>query len=62
MDKVIIVLGILLAFGGVMMIFDARSLSQKFFSFGNQNESTSGLKILGFLLAIIGALMLFFNQ
>lgn len=55
--KILMLLVILL---GVIMIYDARILTKKFFSFGDQNEGSSGLKILGFILAIIGAIILFF--
>lgn len=56
--KLIAVLMVLL---GVIMIYDARILTKKFFGFGDQNEASNGLKILGFILAIIGGLILFFN-
>ena len=46
---------------GVIFTYDARILSLNWFSFGDQNEATSGLKILGFILAIIGAIM-FYNM
>ena len=42
------------------MIFDARLLTQKLFGFGDQNEASAGFKILGFVIAIIGALIVFF--
>jgi len=44
------------------MIFDARVLTKKFFGFGDQNEASSGLKILGFIFAIIGGLIIYFNM
>ena len=43
---------------GVTFIFDARLLCQKWFGFGDQNEATSGIKILGFIFAIIGAVII----
>ena len=43
---------------GVIFIYDARLLSERWFGFGDQNEATSGLKILGFIFAIIGAIIL----
>lgn len=46
---------------GVILIYDARILTKKFFGFGDQNEASSGLKILGFLIVIIGGLILYFN-
>lgn len=45
---------------GVIMIYDARMLTKKFFGFGDQNEGSSGLKILGFLVAVIAGIILFF--
>lgn len=59
---ILMVLGMILDVLGVIMIFDARSLTKKLFGFGDQNEATSGLKILGFILAIIGALLIYFNR
>ncbi len=51
----------LLMLSGVILIYDARIITKKFFGFGDQNEASSGLKILGFLLLIIGGLILYFN-
>ena len=45
---------------GVIMIFDARKLTKKWFSFHDQNEGSKWLKIGGFVLAIIGIVVLFF--
>lgn len=45
---------------GVIMIYDARILTKKFFSFGDQNEGSSGLKILGFIITITAGIILFF--
>lgn len=36
-------------------------ISKKVFGFGDQNEATAGLKILGFILAIVGTLIIYFN-
>ena len=35
---------------GVILIYDARIITKRFFGFGDQNEASSGLKILGFVL------------
>ncbi len=45
---------------GVVCIFDARLITKKMFSFGDQNEGSMGLKILGFIFAIIGAFIFYF--
>ena len=43
---------------GVIVIFDARNLTKRFFGFGDQNEGASGLKILGFMVVIVNAIVL----
>ena len=58
---ILIGIGILIALIGVIMVFDARSLTKKLFSFGDQNEATAGMKITGFILAMLGALLIYFN-
>ena len=61
MGKIIItIIGLIIAILGVIMIFDARYLTKKLFGFGDQNEATSGFKILGFVVAIIGGLIILF--
>ena len=49
MFQVIIkLIAVLMILAGVILIYDARIITKKFFGFGDQNEATSGLKILGF--------------
>ena len=61
MLKVILVgIGMIVALLGVIMVFDARTLTKKLFSFGDQNEGSLGLKILGFIIAMVGALIFYF--
>ena len=45
---------------GVKFIYDARPIVKKYFSFGDKNEATLGLKMLGFLLSIIGGTIIYF--
>lgn len=62
MEKIILtIIGLLIAIIGVIMVFDARLLTKKFFGFGDQNEATAGFKIIGFIVVIIGGLIVFFN-
>ena len=56
---ILLIIGLFIAMLGIIMIFDARLLTQKFFGFGDQNEATAGLKIIGFVVAIIGGLIIF---
>ena len=63
MGKIVwMMIGLIIAIIGVIMLFDGRLLTQKFFGFGDQNEATAGFKIIGFILAIIGGLVILFNR
>lgn len=61
LKMILIGIGMVVALVGVIMVFDARKLTEKLFSFGDQNEGTAGMKIMGFILAMIGALLIYFN-
>ena len=45
---------------GVMLVYDARPIAKKRFGFGSENEGAKTLKIVGFVLAIIGGIALLF--
>ena len=60
--KFLFILGIILLMFGVILIFDARPITKKMFGFGDQNEATMGLKILGFVICIIGMALIIFNK
>lgn len=63
MFQVIIkLIAVLMILAGVILIYDARIITKKFFGFGDQNEATSELKILGFFVVIIGGLLFYFNK
>ena len=57
---IINLIAVILVLIGIILIFDARILTKKFFSFGDQNEATNGLKIVGFFIAIIGGVIIYF--
>lgn len=59
---VVKILGILLVLAGVVLIYDARNITKKFFGFGDQNEGSAGLKFLGAVLVLICGIALFFLQ
>ena len=61
MKTLFILIGLLLATAGVICVYDARLITKKFFGFGDQNEASMGLKILGFIIAISGVLIIYFN-
>lgn len=56
---IIKIFALILILIGVTFVYDARILSNSWFGFGDQNEATSGLKILGFIFSIIGAIILY---
>ncbi|MBP3464459.1 MAG: hypothetical protein ACI4VN_03275 [Clostridia bacterium] len=54
------VLGAILVLIGIILIYDARPITKKFFGFGDQNEGALGLKIFGFIFVIVGCVLLLF--
>ena len=50
-------IGIIVLTIGIMFVFDARPIAKKRFGFGDQNEGTKTLKITGFIISIIGGLI-----
>ena len=44
MRKFLLIIAIILLVAGVKFIFDARPITKKMFSFGDQNDATLGLK------------------
>ena len=52
-NMIIRILVILLILLGVILIYDARIITKKFFGFGDQNEGSLGLKALGFAFSIV---------
>lgn len=52
-------IGVLVIFLGVIMIYDARLIAKRFFSFGDKNEATLGLKMLGTIIGCLGAAIVF---
>lgn len=53
-------IGAIIVLLGVVLIYDARIITKRLFGFGDQNEATSGLKILGAIVSIIGAMIIVF--
>lgn len=53
------IIGVLIILAGVILVYDSRLITKKFFCFGDQNEATIGMKLIGFIIAIIGAIVIF---
>lgn len=60
MKLFLIVVGAVLVALGILLIYDARPITKKFFGFGDQNEATLGMKMLGFILVVLGGIALLF--
>lgn len=56
------IVGLALLMCGVVMLYDARLLTKKWFGFGDQNEASLGFKMLGLIFCIIGGLVIYFNR
>lgn len=50
--------GIISLVFGIKFIYDARPIVKKYFSLGDKNEATLGLKMLGFFLTVIGGVII----
>ncbi len=61
MNRFLLAIGVIALVIGVKMIYDARPIVKMYFSFGDENEAVLGLKILGFILAIMGGILIYFN-
>ena len=58
---IIKIISILMVLAGVVMIYDARKLTKKWFGFNDQNEGSKWFKIGGFVLSIIGIIIILFE-
>lgn len=61
MRTFLLIISVIFLVIGVKFIFDARPIVKKYFSFGQENDATLGLKFLGVLFTLIGALIFYFN-
>lgn len=60
MRNFLLIIGILSLVFGIKFIYDARPIVKKYFSLGDKNEATLGLKMLGFFLTVIGGIVMYF--
>ena len=54
----IALIGSIIALVGVIFIFDGRRVVKKYLNFGEENLAVQGIKMFGFLLAVIGGAMM----
>lgn len=57
----LLLIGIIMLVLGIKFVYDARPIVKKYFSFGDKNDATMGLKIFGALFILIGGILLYFN-
>ena len=62
LQVVLRIIGLILLMYGVIMVYDARIITKKWFGFGDQNEASLGFKLFGFLICIVGTLLVYFNK
>lgn len=56
--EIVEIIGTIILMCGVILIYDARPITKKVFSFGDQNDGVKVLKIVGFVLSVIGGLLM----
>lgn len=62
MKIIITILGYILLAGSVILIFDAREITQKWFSFGDRNDAVKTMKIVGFVLFILSGIIIILTK
>lgn len=61
MRNFLLFIGIIMVVFGIKFVYDARPIVKKYFGFGDKNDATMGLKILGALFLLLGGILLYFN-
>ncbi len=56
---IIKIIAAIMIFIGAILIYDSRIITKRFFGFGDQNEATAGLKIVGFFISILGGIIIY---
>ena len=60
LQTVVKLIGAIIVLIGVVVIYDARLITKKYFGFGDKNEATTGLKMLGTIISTIGGILILF--
>lgn len=61
MRNFLLFIGIIMVVFGIKFVYDARPIVKKYFGFGDKNDATMGLKILGAIFLLLGGILLYFN-
>ena len=57
---ILAIIGTIIIMFGIIFIYDARQLTKKVFSVSDQNGATFAFKLIGFILSIVGGLLILF--
>lgn len=52
------IIGTVVLMFGIILIYEARYITKKIFSYSDQNEATHALKIIGFIISVISGLLI----
>lgn len=58
---ILILIGMFLAMFGAILIYNSRIITKRFFSFGDQNDGTFIIKVVGITSLVIGGIIILFN-
>ena len=61
MREFLLFIGMVILVFCIKFVFDARPIVKKYFSFGDKNDATMGLKIFGALFILLGGILVYFN-
>lgn len=56
-DIVLKLIGLVILAIGVVCVYDARKITKKFFSSSKINETTRSVKVVGFIVSVVGCVL-----
>lgn len=57
-EKIFMIIGLVIALVGTILIYDSRILTDKLFGVEDKNEGAKALKLIGFIISVIGGLII----
>ncbi len=57
MEIILKLIGVIIIALGIICVYDARKLTKRFFSTSDTNTATKTMKIVGFIVAIVGSVL-----
>ena len=61
-EIVLKLIGVIIIALGIISVYDARRITNKFFSTSDTNTATRNLKIVGFVITLIGSAIFIFSK